>query len=166
LGLFELDPAAPPDPCLRPPEKIERSAVNSALTVAKTLRPVAPETASDIEICDPQSFTQNIHGAIQVNDIAQTRRSGLLLGLALQLHYREHGTFPASLEELVKKGDLKSIPIDPFGKGEPFRYRREPGPRGAAVVWSVWIDGVDQGGIDLNGGLRVLAPDTSAAPSK
>jgi hypothetical protein len=166
LGLFELDPTAPPDPHLRPPEQIERSAVNSALTVAKTLRSVAPETASIIEICDPQSFTQNIHVVIQVNDTAQTRRSALLLVLALQLHYREHGAFPASLEELVKNGYLKSIPIDPFGKGGPFHYRREPGPRGAAVVWSVWIDGVDQAGIDLNGGLRVLAPGTSAAPSK
>ncbi len=144
LGLFELDPAAPPNPQLRPPEEIERSAVNSALTVAKTLRPVAPETASFIEICDPQSFAQSIHVAIESNDIAQTRRSTLLLVLALQLNYREHGSFPASLAELVKNGYLKSIPIDP----------------------SVWIDGVDQAGIDLIGGLRVLAPSTSAAPSK
>lgn len=86
--------------------------------------------------------------------------------LALQLNYREHGSFPASLAELVKNGYLKSIPIDPFGKGQAFRYRREPESHGAAVVWSVWIDGVDQAGIDLIGGLRVLAPSTSAAPSK
>jgi hypothetical protein len=166
LGLFEIDPAAAPDPRLRPPEEIERSTLTSALTVAKTLHPVAPEAASEIEICDPQSMTQSLHYAIQVNDTSQTRRFALLLALALQLHYREHGEFPASLDELVKNGYLKSIPPDPFGKGEPFRYRCEPGPRGAAVVWSVWIDGVDQGGIDLNGGLRVLAPGTSAAPSK
>jgi len=166
LGLFELDPAAAPDPVLRTPEEVERSAVTSALTVSKTLHPVAPEAASEIEVCDPQSMTQNLHYAIQVNDTSQTRRSALLLALALQLHYREHGAFPTSIDELVKNGYLKSIPPDPFGKGEPFRYRREPGPRGAAVVWSVWIDGVDQGGIDLNGGLRVLAPGTSAAPSK
>jgi hypothetical protein len=166
LRLYELDPAAAPDPRLRPPEEIERSAVTSALTAAKILHPVAPEAASEIEICDPKFMTQSLHYAIQSSDTSQTRRSALLLALALQLHYRKHGEFPASLEELVKNGYLKSIPPDPFGKGEPFRYRHEPGPRGAAVVWSVWIDGVDQGGIDLNGGLRVLAPGTSAAPSK
>jgi hypothetical protein len=166
LGLYELDPAAAPDPRLRPPEEIERSAVTSALTAAKILHPVAPEAASELEICDPQFMTQNLHYAIQVSDTSQTRRSALLLALALQLHHREHRAFPALLDELVKNGYLKSLPPDPFGKGEPFRYRREPGPRGAAVVWSVWIDGVDQDGIDLQGGLRVLAPGTTAAPAK
>ncbi len=171
LGLYELDPVAARDPRPRPPEDIERSTVSSALTVAKILHRVSPEAASGIEICDPQSMTQSLHFAIQANDTAQTRRSALLLALALQLHYREHGAFPASLEELVKNRYLKSIPLDPFGKGGPFRYRREPGPRGAAVVWSVWLDGIDQGGLDLHfgasdWGLRALAPGTHEAPAK
>ena len=41
---------------------------------------------------------------------------------------------------------MKSIPPDPYGKGEPFHYRRESGPRHGAVLWSVWWDGIDQEG--------------------
>jgi hypothetical protein len=67
------------------------------------------------------------------------------LSLALQLHYREQGQFPASLDELVRKGYLTSIPADPYGKGEPFHYRRETNPR-EAVLWSVAQDGIDQQG--------------------
>jgi hypothetical protein len=170
LGLFELDPPGTRDPSLLPQVEIERSAVTNAPTVAKVLRHVAPETASEVEICDPQLMTQSLHYAVQVHDTAQTRRSGLLLALALQLYYREHGAFPAKLEDLVRNGYLKSIPIDPFGKGEPFRYRHESGPQGAVVVWSVWVDGIDQGGVNSPGSddwsLRVVAPGTKAAAVK
>ena len=168
LALFELDPSGTADPNLRPPEEIERSAVTSAPFVEKVLQRVVPVPALEIGACDPQMMNGSLHYAIQVNDTSQTRRSALLLALALELHYREHREFPASLDELVKNGYLKSIPIDPFGKGEPFRYRRETGQRPAAVVWSVWLDGIDQGGFDVpannkDWGLRVVAPDASAA---
>jgi hypothetical protein len=168
LGLFELDPTAAANPKLRPPEQIERSAVTSALFVAKVLQRVAPGPASEIEVCDPLSMTECLHYAIQTNDTSQTRRAGLLLTLALQLHYREHGSLPTSLDELVKNGYLKSIPIDPFGKGEPFHYRLEQGPKGPAVVWSVWLDGIDQGGFDLPDdlALRVVPPGANAPPAK
>jgi hypothetical protein len=171
LGLFELDPTSPPTSNLRPPEEVERSAITSAPTVAKAVRRVAPEAASLIEVNDPHMLMSNLYAAYQTEDFFQTRRAGLILALALQLHYREHGEFPAALNELVHNGYLKSIPIDPFGKGEPFRYRRESGPQGAAVVWSVWIDGIDQGGPDLHPGsddwgLRVVAPGTRPAPGK
>jgi hypothetical protein len=169
--LFELDPTSPPNPLLRPPEEIERSAITSVSAVSKALNWIAPEAASEIGGYDPREMITSLYGACQAQDSAQTRRDSLLLALALQLHYREHGKFPDALEELVRKGYLRSIPIDPYGKGEPFRYRRESGPNGAAIVWSVWLDGIDQGGIDLHfgandWGLRVLAPGTSAAPSK
>jgi hypothetical protein len=65
---------------------------------------------------------------------------------ALQLHEREHGEFPATLAELVKNGYLKSIPLDPFGKGEPFHFRREDGSRKGGVLWSVCVDGRDEEG--------------------
>lgn len=80
-----------------------------------------------------------------VFDNERTQQSALILGLALQLQYREHGKFPATLDELVKNGYLKSIPVDPFGKGEPFRYRRETNSLDA-VLWSVAQDGIDQQG--------------------
>jgi hypothetical protein len=80
-----------------------------------------------------------------VFDRERTQQSALVLGLALQLHAREHGEFPASLDELVRNGYLKAIPPDPFGKGEPFRYRCELN-RQDAVLWSVGMDGIDQQG--------------------
>jgi hypothetical protein len=135
------------------------------------LKRIAPEAANEIQLYDPQMVMSGLQAAYEAQDTAQTRRESLLLALALQLYFREHGDFPASLDELVKRGYLKLIPPDPFGNGEPFRYRRESGPNGAAIVWSVWLDGIDQGGIDLHfgandWGLRVLAPGTSAAPAK
>ena len=91
----------------------------------------------------------------------------MLLALALQLHFRKRGEFPASLDELVKRGYLKSIPPDPFGKGEPFRYRRESAPRGGAVVWSIWTDGIDQGGVEkVDWVVSVNPPSASGAPGK
>jgi hypothetical protein len=170
LGLFELDPAAAPDPKLRPPAEIEAAAVTKIDALARTLRAVAPDAALQLEVVDPQLQMGNLWEACLWQDVAETRRDGLLLALALQLHYREHGEFPASLDELVKNGYLKSIPADPFGKGEPFHYRRGAAPQSEAVLWSVWRDGIDQGGReDLHWGngdwiVRVRVPGTVDEP--
>ena len=139
--------------------------------MAKALEHFAPEAAFEIDANNPHTYLRTLFAAYLTQDRFQTQRAGLLLALALQLYYREHGAFPDRLEELVKSGYLKEIPIDPFGKGEPFRYRRESGPHGSAVVWSVWLDSVDQGGVDLydretDWGIRVRAPGTPATALK
>jgi hypothetical protein len=149
LGLFELDLTSPPDPRLLTAEEVERSTVSTAGAVSKALRRMHRIEGTAIALNNPATELTGLHVPYETQDIFETKRAGLLLALALQLHYREHGFFPASLEDLVKNRYLKSIPVDPFGKGEPFRYRREPGTHGAAVVWSVWLDGIDQGGIDM-----------------
>jgi hypothetical protein len=171
LGLYELDPAAAPDPKLRPPQEIEASAANNASTIAGLLQHVLPDAAQQFEICDPHLLLGTLWEASLWQDVAQMHRSGLLLALALQLHYREHGELPASLDELVKDGYLKSIPADPFGKGEAFHYRRELASHSGAVLWSVYRDGVDDGGADLHFGkgdwaLHVRVPGTSDASAK
>jgi len=167
FGLFELDPKGPSNPNLRPPEEIERFAETSAGTVAKMLKRIAPDAANEIQLYDPQMAMSGLQAAYEAQDTAQARRESLLVALALQLYFREHGEFPASLDELVKRGYLKSIPPDPFGRGEPFRYRRESAPRGGAVVWSIWADGIDQGGIEkVDWVVRVLPPRASVAPTK
>ena len=85
-----------------------------------------------------------------VFDNEQARQSALVLGLALQLYAREHGSFPGALDELVRHRYLKAIPPDPFGKGEPFHYRREANASDGAVLWSIAKDGIDQQGrLDL-----------------
>jgi hypothetical protein len=79
-------------------------------------------------------------------DREQARRAALILALALELYDREHGELPSNLEALVKAGYLKSILADPFGKGEPFHYRRAENPAEGGLLWSIWTDGIDQDG--------------------
>jgi hypothetical protein len=79
-------------------------------------------------------------------DREQVRRSALLLSLALELYAREHGQLPSDLETLVQAEYLKTVPPDPFGKGEPFHYRRAANPLEGGLLWSVWTDRVDQEG--------------------
>jgi hypothetical protein len=169
LRLFELDPESASDPNLRPPEEIEASAATSIEAFSRALHWLAPDAANQLEAIDSQSHLVNLSQILQWLDLAQTRRDGLLLTLALQLHFREHGEFPASLDELVKNGYLKAIPADPFGKGEPFHYRREPAPQQGALLWSVYVDGIDQNGADVRWGngdwtVRVRVPGTSNEP--
>jgi hypothetical protein len=129
LGLFARDPAAPYSSNVLSDEEIERRILSFPGPDAQILHYLLPPT-----------------GFFDVFDIERARQSALILTLSLQLHYREHGEFPTALNELVKNGYLKSIPADPFGKGEPFHYRRETDPRQGAVLWSVWTDGIDQHG--------------------
>ena len=64
------------------------------------------------------------------------------LVVALQLHRREHGTFPDRLDALVP-GELEAVPLDPFD-GKPFRYDARRG-----IVYSVGKNLVDDGGSSL-----------------
>jgi hypothetical protein len=59
---------------------------------------------------------------------------------ALILYRREHGELPVSLQLLVDAQLLPRMPLDPFDL-KPLRYSREKGR-----VWSVGVDGVDNGG--------------------
>ena len=132
LGLFGRGPAHLDPPGVYSDEEIEQRflAFRPDRETAKILLP--PKTLFD------------------VFDLERTQQSALVLGLALELHAREHGQFPASVDELVQKGYLKAIPPDPFGTGEPFHYRRESNPQDGAVLWSVAKDGIDQHGrLDL-----------------
>ena len=88
------------------------------------------------------------------------RRAALDVVLASQQFQRIQGEFPESIEQLVPKF-LDSVPIDPMdATGAPLHYRRETD--GTAVVWSVGMDGVDDGGhvelkdvIDKDTGYRI-----------
>jgi type II secretory pathway pseudopilin PulG len=129
--LFELDRATPLNPKLLSPAQIEdRVGLAQQSMAASTISLLIPSVTAFIDSTDRE----------------RTRQAALVLGLALELYHREHGRFPAVLDAIVKAGYLKSIPADPFGKGEPFRYRLEADPKQGAILWSVWIDGIDQNG--------------------
>jgi len=130
--LFEIDPRAPANPKILSPVEIEKRCLSSTTVDALLLNLMAPV------------FT----ALFDSNDRDQARRGVLIVGLALQVYQREQGQYPERLDELVKRGYLKVLPADPFGKGEPIHYRREAAGNGtaSALVWSVWFDGIDQEG--------------------
>lgn len=67
------------------------------------------------------------------------------LVLVLQIHRREHGTFPAQLEDLVP-GYIDAVPVDPCDpKALPVRYRLDNSDQ--ATLWSVGGNDVDDNGI-------------------
>jgi hypothetical protein len=92
-------------------------------------------------------------------DQDRVNRAAVVVGLALELYFRERGRFPAALPELVQAGDLKSIPLDPFGKGEAIHYRLVGNLIDHAVVWSVGPDRVNQAGQ-----LPAGTPDSRSGP--
>jgi hypothetical protein len=128
LGLFGRGPVAPVNAKVYLDEEIEGKFLASPADL-KIARLILPP-----------------NNVVDIFDTERVQQAALVLGLALQLHHREHGQFPVTLAELVKSGYLKSIPPDPFGKGEPFHYHCESGSRQVVVLWSVWTDGIDQEG--------------------
>ncbi len=87
------------------------------------------------------------------------------LQLALQSYYRNHGEFPAKLEDLVPD-DIDAVPVDPCDPTSlSIRYRRDSS--GQATVWSVGHNGTDENGVRhfVTGDvvIEVLAPVASGA---
>jgi hypothetical protein len=65
----------------------------------------------------------------------------LIVALAAERYRQAHGDWPATLEKLVPEM-LKEVPLDAFD-GEPLRYKRLSD---GVIVYSVGVDGVDNGG--------------------
>jgi hypothetical protein len=116
-GLFEADPAAPAPRM----SAAEIEAWSARAPLAKLLLPT-------------------IRQLILAHDRERALQALLELDLALQLYAREHGAFPDTLAPLSGT-PLGEIPADPFGRGEPIRYRRAPD--GSAMLWSIGPDEVD-----------------------
>ena len=75
-------------------------------------------------------------------EMAKMRRDATLMAIALQLHRRRHGEWPASLEQLVPTL-LPEIPVDRFD-GRPLRFTVKDV---APLVYSVGTDREDDGGM-------------------
>jgi hypothetical protein len=108
-----------------------------------------------------------------------TRRVAILKA-AVRAYQAERGVPPAALTDLVATGYLARLPEDPFTEGRPFGYRVSVGETlrgparaaspgrppdeaylvpveaGRVVLWSVGVDGIDQGGLVPPGGPRAL----------
>jgi hypothetical protein len=74
---------------------------------------------------------------------AQANMRSALAVLAIERYRLEHGAWPDSLADVVKAGLLDAVPLDPID-GQPLRYKRLAD---GVVVYSVGMDGVDNGGM-------------------
>lgn len=85
----------------------------------------------------------------------QANLSCALCAVAAERYRLHHGAWPVALQDLVDGGWIEAVPIDPFD-GQPLRYKRVPGE--GVVIYSVGLDGVDNGGVlDRE---RMLQPGT------
>lgn len=99
-------------------------------------------------------------------DWEQARQAALVMALAVQIYRREQGRLPERSEELVG-GVLDALPGDPFGgAGDVIRYRRTSDEH--FVVWSVGLNGVDDGGTVVRGTRNQgdIGFDTASPPAE
>lgn len=97
-----------------------------------------------IESLQDSMNSRLVASAFASRDMALARRDALLIIIALELHHRRHGSYPATLAELTSQF-LPAVPLDPMD-GKPFRYSPTGGPNGGPLLYSVGADGVDDGG--------------------
>jgi len=103
----------------------------------------------------------NIPAYRRVSQIAwrmKTGRQALLTVLAIMRYEKEKGKYPAGLDELVKAGYLKKLPMDPYSDG-PLIYRRTDD---GFLLYSFGTDLTDDGGElghGKNGKPRMWADD-------
>jgi hypothetical protein len=71
-----------------------------------------------------------------------TDRSALLATLAALRYEKENGAYPEDLEELVSRGYLKKLPMDPWS-GRPLVYRKTDD---GFTLYSVGLNFTDDGG--------------------
>lgn len=81
-------------------------------------------------------------GGLKQQAYLETRMNSVLISIALERYHRENQNWPEKLEDLVPNY-LDEIPEDPFDR-KPMRYKLQ---EGKPVVYSVGIDGEDDGGV-------------------
>jgi type II secretory pathway pseudopilin PulG len=87
-------------------------------------------------------FFPSFTGFSNKRDLSIATLDELCIVLDLKMHKREHGSYPATLDELRATLD-RELPTDPFS-GEAYRYQR----RGEGfILWSVGMDLEDDGGL-------------------
>jgi hypothetical protein len=106
----------------------------------RPLPPVPPDPFS--QLLQQDGIYKGWHKSLN----AEMNHNLLTATFALRAYRLEKGTYPTTLEELVKTGYLKRLPVDPFAPvlGLPLHYRRLS--QDTYLLYSVGTDGVDDGG--------------------
>ncbi len=92
---------------------------------------------------------------VRTGEVVRGQREGILLGIALELHRRDTGDWPATLDVLSPQY-LPRLPVDRL-TGKPLTYRiTDSGP----LIYSIGVDGDD------DGGRPPVDPDTGEAANR
>lgn len=106
---------------------------------------VMAEALEQVKMEEPNPLLKRIIPSLsrvrQMQAVAETRRQGGLLTMALFEYKQAHGSFPDRLEELDVAG-AGALIRDPL-TGSPMMYRRTDG---GFQLYSTGVDGVDDGG--------------------
>jgi hypothetical protein len=103
-------------------------------------RPFSPINAV-LEIVKPS-------GVPRLVDQVHAESHGVRLAIAVEAYRLKHGELPASLDVLVPEF-IPALPVDPYAPDGRFRYQFhpvDPERRAGFVIYSVGLDGVDDGG--------------------
>jgi hypothetical protein len=77
----------------------------------------------------------------------EARQGMLETILAAEQYRRVHGVFPVTIGDLVESDLIDEVPTDPTSPtGDPMRFERNPHDPQRAKVWTVGLNGVDDGG--------------------
>ena len=87
-------------------------------------------------------FTTPLNGLIEIGYRLRAHASAAQAIIAAVRYKAENGVYPDSLDELLEKGYLKSLPIDPFSD-KPFAYRKT---NDSFLVYSYGTNCEDDGG--------------------
>ncbi len=112
--------------------------------IANARLPYAKRAAAPTHLGDPifEIFVPNVDRA-RINEARGLMGDNtLMLQLALRAYRLEKGAYPANLQALVP-GYINAVPADPFGGGEPMRYKLSGQ---SYALWSIGPDGTDNGG--------------------
>lgn len=92
---------------------------------------------------------------------ATTQRDAAVAGIALERYRRAHGTYPATLAELVP-AYLPAIPLDPWD-GKPIKYLPPDANRQTPILYSVGENQIDNHG---DGTLVPAPPSPGRSPKE
>jgi hypothetical protein len=126
---------------LRPARDADLSAVHARVADLRGPTGVTALPAQYVRYLPVSILVPAMSGALEHAERLLGQRDGLTVAIALELHRRRHGAYPASLDALVP-GLLPAVPADRIS-GDPLRFRLVDGK---PVVYSVGVDRDDDGG--------------------
>jgi hypothetical protein len=119
----------------------------------------SPPTAVD-QFLEPDRFEKAVDGSALAKFLLmkvasggsfttrEEARQGMLETiLAAEQYRRVHGVFPVTIGDLVEADLIDEVPTDPTSPtGDPMRFERNPYDPQRAKVWTVGLNGFDDGG--------------------